>query len=164
MMWLSFGRSKLRPGGGFAGGVRASRFLETLESPLSQKNALSPISKTWKRAPHWHRVAQGVLLHPQNFKLHLEECTIFFPSQNVIFPDKCPILSCFWHILAIFCVSVKSLLEHLGETALQKSQSYEYRHQSDTVCHNIFDSYTYDSTRHHLNIPQIDKTMPWHQT
>ena len=63
----------------------------------------------------------------------------------------------------LFRVSGKSLSEHLGGTALQKNRSYEYRHQSDAVCHNIFDSFKHDWRRQPLNIPQIDEVTPYHQ-
>ena len=117
-----------------------------------------------------HLAAQGVLLYPLTLKLHLEKCTVIFPhGNNAIFSDKClifPILlmhlsypfSCLWKIDEI---GFQSLFR--GQHC-KKYRSYEYRHQSDTVCHNIFDSYICESTRNPVNIPEIDKIMPYHQT
>ena len=69
--------------------------------------------------------------------------------------------------LSYFLVSLENdnicLKIIFGGQHCKKSRSHEHRHQSDTVCHNIFDYYTCESTRHPVNMPEIDKIMPYHQ-
>ena len=99
----------------------------------------------------------------------------YFPSEKCNFSTQ---MSCFAHYFDTFELLFRKHLRGVdfvffekfpedrssGGQHYKKNRSYECRHQSDTVCHNIFDSYTYDSTRHPLNTTQIDKIMPYHQT
>ena len=88
-----------------------------------------------------------------------------FPSEKCNFSTQ---MSCFAHYFDTFELLFRKHLRGVdfvffekfpedrssGGQHYEKNCSYECRHQSDTVCHNIFDSYTCDSTRHPLNISQ----------
>ena len=116
-----------------------------------------------------HHTSTGSVAVSPNFKVAFGKMYSNFPMAimqffriNVWF---CPYFWCIW---ATFLCLWK--IDDIGFQSLfrgqhcKKNRSYEYRHQSDTVCHNIFDSYGCESTRNPVNIPEIDKRMPYHQT
>ena len=141
--------------------------------PVVKVNALSGVSKTWKRAP----TSRGDVAVSPYFKVEFGKLYNIPHLKNATFSHKYLVLLVILLHLSHFFVSIsrKSVTSasrsfqkiFLQEDSIIKNRSYERRHQSDTVCQNIFDSYTYDSTRHPrhpLNITQIDKIMPYHQT
>ena len=116
-----------------------------------------PASKSLKRAP----TSTGSVAVSPYFKVEFGKLYNIFPSQKCNFFTQ---ISCFAHYFDTFELLFRKYLFLPEEDGIIKNRSYERRHQSDTVCQNIFDSCTYDSARHPLNITQIDKIMPYHQT